>query len=151
MVGTPLSHDCLIDQLRTLRRTVERTRRRDATGSASNANARLFRALSRLMPEVIPPDPSRAEYRQGNTLGPRHHRWRRARTAMRFRLFLRFEARAKVVVHTWVHDQATRRSTGSRADPYTVFAKMPARGNPPGDGSSLMTASWQDWQTGKQP
>ena len=147
---TLLFHGCLIDQLRNLHRAVERTQRRDAARSASNANVKLFHALSRLMLEVIPQDPSRAEYRQGNTLGPRHRRWRRAKFGRRFRLFFRFDATAKVIVYAWVNDQSTLRSTGSRTDPCTVFARMLARGNPPGDWASLMTASKQDWQTGKQ-
>ena len=143
---TLLFHDCLIDQLRNLHRAVERTQRRDAARSTSNANVRLFHALSRLMLEVIPQDPSPAEYRQGNTLGPQHRRWRRARVGRRFRLFFRFDTRVKVIVYAWVYDQSTLRSTGSRTDPYTVFAKMLAQGNPPGDWAALMTASKQDRQ-----
>ena len=147
---TLLFHGCLIDQLRHLHRAVERAQRRDTTRSGSNANVKLFHALSRLMLEVIPQDPSRAEYRQGNTLGSRHRRWRRAKIGRRFRLFFRFDARAKVIVYAWVNDQSTLRSTGSRTDPYTVFAKMLARDHPPGDWASLMTASKHDWQTEKQ-
>ena len=146
---TLLLHGCLIDQLRNLHRAVERTRRSDAARSASNANVKLFGALSRLMLEVIPQDPSRAEHRQGNTLGPRHRRWRRAKVGRRFRLFFRFDTRAKVIVYASVNDRPTLRSTGSRTDPYTVFAKMLARGNPPGNWDSLMTASKQDRQAGK--
>ncbi len=33
--------------------------------------------------------------------------------------------------------------------PYTVFARMLARGNSPDDWTSLMTASRQDWQSGR--
>ena len=146
---TLLFHGCLIDQLRNLHRAVERTQRGDTARSTSDANVKLFHALSRLMLEVIPQDPSRTEYRQGNTLGPRHRRWRRARIGRRFRLFFRFDTKAKVIVYAWVNDQSTLRSAGSRTDPYAVFAKMLAQGNPPGDWASLMTASKQDWQTGK--
>ena len=76
---TLLFHDCLIDQLRKLHHAVQRAQRSDPTGFASNANVKLFHALSRLMLEVIPRDPSRDEYRQGSTLGPRYRHWRRAR------------------------------------------------------------------------
>ena len=102
------------------------------------------------MLEVIPQEPAGAVFRPGNTLGPRHRRWRRARIGRRFRLCFRFDARAKVIVYARVRDQSALRSTGSRTDPYAVFAKMLARGHPPGDWASLMTASKQDWQTGKQ-
>ena len=85
------------------------------------------------MLEIIPQDPSRDEYRQGSTLGPRYRHWRRARIGRRFRLFFRHEARAKVIVYAWVNDQSTPRSSRSRTDPYAVFARMLMRGNPPDD------------------
>ena len=109
---TLLFHDCLIDQLRKLHSAVQRAQRSDPAGFGSNANVKLFQALSRLMLGVIPQDPSRDEYRQGRTLGPRH--WRRARIGRRFRLFFRYDARAKVIVFAWVNDQSTLRSSGSR-------------------------------------
>ncbi|MDE0416447.1 MAG: type II toxin-antitoxin system YhaV family toxin [bacterium] len=146
---TLLFHDCLIDQLRKLHNAVQREQRNDPAGFASNANVKLFHALSRLMLEIIPQDPSRDEYRQGGTLGPRYRHWRRARIGRRFRLFFRYDARAKVIVYAWVNDRSTLRSSGSKTDPYTVFARMLARGNPPDDWASLMKASRQDWDVGR--
>ncbi len=146
---TLLFHDCLIDQLRKLHNAVQRARRNDPKGFASNANVKLFHALSRLMLEVIPQDPSRDAYRQGGTLGPRYRHWRRARIGRRFRLFFRYDVRAKVIVYAWVNDRSTLRSSASRSDPYTVFARMLTRGNPPDDWASLVTESGQDWQSEK--
>ena len=146
---TLLFHDGLIEQLRKLEQAAERAQRNDPAGFASNANVKLFRAVSRIMSEVVPQDPSRDEYRQGTTLGTRYRHWRRARIGRRFRLFFRYDARAKVIVYAWVNDQRTLRSSGSKTDPYTVFARMLARGNPPDNRASLMTASRQDWHTGK--
>ena len=143
---TLLFHDCLIDQLRKLYHAVQRAQRSDPAGFASNANVKVFHTLSRLMLEVIPQDPSRDEYRQGSTLGPRYRHWRRARIGRRFRLFFRYDSRAKVIVYARVNDQSTLRSSGSRTDPYAVFAGMLARGNPPDGWASLMTASRQDRQ-----
>jgi len=59
---------------------------------------------------------------------------RRARVGRRFRLFFRYDARAKVIVYAWVNDRRTLRSTGSGTNPYSVFARMLARGNPPPTG-----------------
>ena len=101
------------------------------------------------MLEIIPQDPSRDEYRQGNTLGPRYRHWRRARIGRRFRLFFRYDARAKVIVYAWVNDQSTLRFSGNRNDLYTIFARMLARGNPPDNRAALMTASRREWQAGK--
>ncbi len=146
---TLLFHDCLIDQLRKLHHAARRAQRRDPTGFASNANVKLFHALSRLMLEVIPQDPSRDTYRQSTTLGRRHRHWRRARICRRSRLFFRYDTRTKVIVYAWVNDQSTLRSSGSGTDPYTVFARMLALGQPPDDRVSLMAASRQGWQAGK--
>ncbi len=145
---TLLFHDCLVDQLRKLYYAVQRAQRSDPTRFASNANVKMFHALSRLMLEVIPQDPSRDEYRQGGTLGPRYRHWRRARIGRRFRLFFRYDTRVKVIVYAWVNDRSTLRSSGSKTDPYSVFARMLARGHPPDDWTSLMTASKEDWQEG---
>ncbi len=128
---TLLFHDCLIDQLRRLHNAAQRAQRSDPTGFASNANVKLFHALSRLMLDVIPQDPSRDEYRQGGTLGPRYRHWRRTRIGRRFRLFFRYDARANVIVYTWVNDQSMLHSSGSKTDPNAVVARMLARGNPP--------------------
>ena len=115
---TLLFHDCLIDQLRRLHHAARRAQRSDPAGFVSNANVRLFRALSRSMLEIVPRDPSRDEYRQGGALGPRYRHWRRARIGRRFRLFFRYDARAKVIVYAWVNDRSTLRSSGSKTDPY---------------------------------
>ncbi len=53
---TLLFHDCLIDQLRKLHHAARRAQRSDPTGFASNANVKLFHALSQLMLEVISQD-----------------------------------------------------------------------------------------------
>ena len=146
---TLLFHDCLIDQLSKLNQAIQRAKRNDPAEFASNANVKLFQGLSRLMLETIPQIPSRDEYRQGSTLGARYRHWRRARIGRRFRLFFRYDAKAKVIVYAWVNDQRTLRSSGSKTDPYAVFARMLARENPPDDWAALTTASRQDWQAGK--
>jgi toxin YhaV len=132
---TLLFHDGVIEQLQKLHEAAKRAQRNDPAGFAANANVRLFRALSQLMLEVVPSDPARQEYHQGNTLGPNHRHWRRAKIGRRFRLFFRYDSRRTL----------TLRSSGSKSDPYAVFEKMLGRGNPPADWSALVTASRQDW------
>ena len=131
-------------QLGRLEDAAERARRMDPQGFASNANVKLLRAVGRTISEVIPRDPSRAEYRLGNTLGKGHRHWRRARIARRFRLFFRYDTRAKAIIYAWINDERTLRSSGSRTDPYVVFARMLAQGNPPNDWAPLMAASGGD-------
>ncbi|MEB1611143.1 type II toxin-antitoxin system YhaV family toxin [Xanthomonas campestris pv. campestris] len=142
---TLLFHACVIEQLQKLYAAVQRAEQNDPEGFASNANVKLFRTLSQLMLETVPGDPARDEYRQGNTLGPAHRHWRRAKIGRRFRLFFRYDSKAKVIVYAWVNDEQTLRSSGSKSDPYAVFEKMLGRGNPPDDWNALVAASRQDW------
>jgi toxin YhaV len=142
---TLLFHDCVIGQLQKLQEAAQRAQQNDPAGFTSNANVRLFRALSQLMLDVVPSDPARREYRQGNTLGPNHRHWRRAKVGRRFRLFFRYDSSAKVIVFAWVNDAQTLRSSGSKSDPYAVFEKMLGRGNPPDDWNALVKASRKDW------
>ena len=129
-----------------LKDAAERARQKDPRGFASSSTVKLLRAVDRAMWEVIPQNPSRAEYRQGNTLGRGYRHWRRARIGRRFRLFFRYDAKAKVIVYAWMNDERTLRSSGSKTDPYTVFARMLAQGNPPNDWAALIAASRQNPQ-----
>ncbi|MBL8472953.1 MAG: type II toxin-antitoxin system YhaV family toxin [Rhodocyclaceae bacterium] len=138
---TLLFHDCVVEQLRKLQAAAERAERADRHGCDSNANVKLYRALSKLMMDVVPGDPARDEYRQGNTLGPAYRHWRRAKIGRRFRLFFRYDARAKIIVYAWVNDEQSLRSAGAKSDPYAVFEKMLGRGNPPDDWAALVAKS----------
>ena len=139
-----LFHPELVRQLSKLEEVRERARRNDPHGFASNANVKLLQTVSRAMLEAIPQDPSRAEYRQGKTLGKGHQHWRRAKIGRRFRLFFRYNSKARIIVYAWMNDERTLRSTRSKTDPYTVFAKMLAQGNPPSDWASLIAGSAQN-------
>ena len=140
-----LFHECIVEQLQKLHAAAGRAERNDPKGFERNANVKLFRALSQLILETVPSDPARDEYRQGNTLGLAHRHWRRAKIGRRFRLFFRYDSKAKVIVYAWVNDEQTLRSSGSKSDPYAVFEKMLGRGNPPDDWNVLVQASKQDW------
>ncbi|WP_140720710.1 MULTISPECIES: type II toxin-antitoxin system YhaV family toxin [Gammaproteobacteria] len=148
---TLLFHEGVIGQLRKLHAAAERAEQNDPRRVESNANVKLFRALSQLIMEVVPGDPARDEFRQGSTLGPEYRHWRRAKIGRRFRLFFRYDSRTKVIVFAWVNDEQTLRSAGSKSDPYAVFEKMLGRGNPPDDWKALVAASKADWQASKKP
>jgi toxin YhaV len=140
-----LFHECIVEQLQKLHTAAARAQRRDPKDFARNANVKLFRALSQLMLETVPGDPTRDEYRQGNTLGPAYCHWRRAKIGRRFRLFFRYDSKARTIVFAWVNDEQMLRATGSRSDPYAVFEKMLERGNPPDDWAKLVAASRSNW------
>lgn len=136
----------LIEQLQKLRAATERAQRQDPQGFESNANVRLFAALSKLIFEVVPSDPDREEYRQGNRMGTAFRHWRRAKVGRRFRLFFRFDSKSRIIIFAWVHDENTLRSSGSNSDPYFVFQRILERGHPPDDWTALVSAIEPDWK-----
>jgi len=141
-----LFHDCLIEQLQKLDEAVRRAKTQDPHKFESNANVKLFNALSQLILETVPNDPNREEYRQENTMGTAFRHWRRAKIGLRFRLFFRFDSKTRIIIFTWVNDENTLRSAGSKSDPYAVFQKMLQRGHPPDAWSALVKASKTNWK-----
>jgi toxin YhaV len=141
---TLLFHHQLIAQMMKLRAAVLRAQENDPEGFGVNA-AKFFRALVQLIQDVVPNDPSRDEYRQGNTMGPAYRHWRRAKLGRRYRLFFRYDSKAKVIVYAWINDEQSLRSSGSKSAPYAVFEKMLGRGNLPDDWNALVKASRQEW------
>lgn len=129
---------------------VERAKRSSPEAWQGKADTRLLAALQVLILERIPHDPLASEFRQGNTLGREHRHWFRAKFAgNRFRLFFRADSQARVIVYAWVNDRDTLRKAGAGTDPYAVFGRMLASGNPPDDWPALL-ATVQDAATGKR-
>ncbi|AIR88383.1 type II toxin-antitoxin system YhaV family toxin [Pseudomonas cremoricolorata] len=143
---TLLFHEGVIVQLRKLQEAAARAEHNDPQGFESNANVKLFRALSQLILDVVPKDPARDDFRQGNTLGTAYRHWRRAKIGRRFRLFFRYDSKSRLIVYAWVNDENTLRSAGSKSDPYTVFERMLGRGHPPDDWDALIAATRSDWK-----
>jgi toxin YhaV len=138
---TLLFHGAILGQVKNLADACERARNADPKRFRSNANVKLFAALAKLMLEIIPTDPSRPEYRQGNTLGEEYRHWFRAKFFGRFRLFFRYDSGARIIVYAWVNDQRTLRQRGGKSDPYEVFRRMLASGNPPSEWAALVRES----------
>ena len=83
---TLLFHEAILGQLTTLAAADARARKADPTRYRANANVKVFAVLAKLILDVIPADPGRPEYRQGNTLGTAYRHWFRAKFLGRFRL-----------------------------------------------------------------
>lgn len=136
---TIFGHPLFLAQLETLTAQVQALKRKDPTGfSKKNASKRLA-AIGKLAFELIPQDPTRAEYRQGHTLGEGHSHWFRAKFFQQYRLFFRYHATSKVIVYAWVNDAQTKRAYGSVDDAYRVFRKMLDSGHPPDDWDQLLS------------
>ncbi len=132
------AHPLFLDQLETLVGQVDRLARKDPAGYARKNATKRLGAIFRLAFDVIPQDPGRAEYRQGNTLGAEHAHWFRAKFFQQYRLFFRYHAKAGVIVYGWVNDEDSKRAYGSADDAYQVFRRMLDSGRPPNDWDSLM-------------
>ncbi|MBI5162668.1 MAG: type II toxin-antitoxin system YhaV family toxin [Magnetospirillum sp.] len=138
---TLLFHDTMIGQVRTLADAFQRARASDPKGYRANANVRVLAAIAKLVLSTIPQDPGHANYRIGNTMGEDYRHWSRAKFGQRFRLFFRYDSRARIIIPAWVNDETTLRARGSKTDPYAVFRGMLDRGNPPDSWDDLMAAA----------
>jgi toxin YhaV len=139
---TLLVHPVFVDQVRKLTAAVEQAQVRDPAGWQQSSNAKLLVALREIVFTRIPQDPTRAEYRQGNTLGTSHKHWFRAKFgAGRFRVFFRYDTRSKIIVFAWVNDAHTLRTYGAKTDAYAVFRRMLDAGTPPDDWAALLSAA----------
>ncbi|MBF0425050.1 MAG: type II toxin-antitoxin system YhaV family toxin [Magnetococcales bacterium] len=131
-------HPVCLEQIEALTRQVERLRHDDPVGYIRKNASKRLAAIRKLMFEVIPQDPTRPEYRQGQTLGKRRKHWFRAKFFQQYRLFFRYHASSKVIVYAWVNDEGTRRAYESGQDAYRIFGKMLAAGHPPDDWDHLL-------------
>jgi toxin YhaV len=134
-------HPAFREQFDGLVQEVSDLRRRHPAGYAGHPKAKLLKRLTEIILDEVPADPGAPRYRQGVTLGDAYRHWRRARFLGRFRLFFRFDSRAKVIIYAWVNDERTLRQRGARTDPYAVFRRRLASGDPPNDWDDLLKSS----------
>ena len=140
---TIYAHPLFLDQLDALIAEVEALRVKDPQGYGSKNASKRLAAITRLMLQDIPQDPSRKEYQQGSTLGAAHRHWRRAKFFQQYRMFFRFHTRSRLIVLGWVNDTYTKRAYGSKSDAYRVFQTMLASGHPPDDWDQLLQEATQ--------
>lgn len=135
---TVFSHPLFISQLDALAQQVSLLKEKDPIGyTKKNASKRLA-TFSKLAFDVIPQDPTRPEYRQGNALGEEHKHWFRAKFFQQYRLFFRYHVPSKVIVLAWVNDEDTKRAHERNDDAYRVFRKMLESGHPPDHWEQLL-------------
>jgi toxin YhaV len=135
---TVLAHPLFLAQLEALAAEVETLRHKDPAGYASKNASKRLAAILKLAFEVIPQDPARAEYRQGNTLGGDRRHWFRAKFFQQYRLFFRYHGPSRVIVYAWVNDTGSLRAYQSGDDAYRVFSRMLQSGHPPDDWDALL-------------
>jgi toxin YhaV len=137
-------HPLFLDQFEAVKAAVRVQKKRDPRHyQRKPANKRLI-AIMRLVFEVIPQDPTRPEYRQGNTLGVEYKHWFRAKFFQQYRLFFRYHTERKIIVLAWVNDESTKRAYESPSDAYRVFKRMLHSGHPPDSWDELLAESQRE-------
>lgn len=147
---TVFAHPLFLAQLEALAQQVEAFKQKDPVGYLKKNASKRLAAITKLAFDVIPQDPTRPEYRQGNTLGDDHKHWFRAKFFQQYRLFFRYHAPSKVIVFAWVNDEDndedTKRAYESSDDAYRVFRKMLESGHPPDDWNQLLAEARAEGQ-----
>lgn len=118
--------------------TVEALRDKHPNTYQGKAATKILAAIEKLTKEVIPADPTSSMFDMGNTIGPEHRAWKRAKFLQQFRLFFRYDRKSKIIIYGWVNDEKTKRAYGSKTDAYKVFRKRLASGVPPTDWNDLI-------------
>jgi toxin YhaV len=137
---TILAHPLLLDAMERLVSAVDDERASKPKGPPSG-NAKLLGHLLDLAFVKIPQNPGSPAYRHGSTLPDRRY-WFRGKTGGgRYRLFYRYDSRARIIIYAWVNDEDALRTYGGKADAYAVFAEMLDSGNPPDTWEDLPKAA----------
>ncbi|SHM19947.1 type II toxin-antitoxin system YhaV family toxin [Vreelandella subglaciescola] len=140
---TIYAHPLFLEQVEALTERVTQLAAKDPGGYRSRPATKRLAAIVKLVLEDIPQNPQGAQYRQGNTLGPAHSHWCRAKFYQQYRLFFRYDLAHKVLIYAWVNDASTRRAYGSKHDAYTTFYKMLEKGHPPDSWDTLQRTAIQ--------
>ncbi len=132
------AHPLFLAQFDDLQQQVENLRQKYPQEYKNKNTTKRLAAIVRLAFEVIPQDPTRSEYRQGNTLGDDYKHWFRAKFFQQYRLFFRYHLESKIIVYAWVNDEKSKRAYDSKTDAYRVFQTMLDSGNPPDNWKDLL-------------
>lgn len=135
---TLFAHPVFTEQWDALLVEVERLHKTDPVGYAKKNATKRLAAIQRLVFDIIPQDPTRAEYRQGATLGDEHKHWFRAKFFQQYRLFFRYDLASRVIVFAWVNDDDSKRAYDSAHDAYRTFSRMLKAGRPPDEWAALL-------------
>jgi toxin YhaV len=134
-------HPLFLDQVAQLIAGIQRDRKKHPADYTKRPNAKLLNAIQTITFDRIPRDPTDKRYRLGGTLGDNRKHWFRDKFGNgRFRLFFRYDLRAKIIVYVWVNDVTTLRTYGAKSDAYAVFASMLNDGDPPDGWDRLLSA-----------
>jgi toxin YhaV len=143
------AHPLFAEELESLTQQVSLLRAKDPKGYIRKNATKRLAAIYKLAFDVIPEDPTRAEYRQGATLGKEYQHWFRAKFFQQYRLFFRYHRESRIIVYAWVNDEGHKRAYESSTDAYLVFRRMLKSGNPPDDWLVLLKQASAETRFGR--
>ena len=132
------AHPLFLEQIEELIEQVENLKQKYPNDYKKKNPTKRLAAIAKLVFEVIPEDPTRSDYRQGDTLGENYKHWFRAKFFQQYRLFFRYHLESKIIIFVWVNDEKSKRTYESKTDAYRVFQKMLENGHPPDDWNALL-------------
>lgn len=135
---TVLAHPLFLEQYAALLASAIDAKSTSSSTFKMSKPAKLLAAIIHIISEVIPADPANSAFNQGKTLGEGATHWKRVKFFQQYRLFYRYDARAKIIIIAWVNDDDTKRAYGSKTDAYRVFRKMLEAGRPPNNWEELL-------------
>jgi toxin YhaV len=135
------AHPLFLNQFDELLKQVENLRQKYPEEYKNKNATKRMAAIVKLVFDVIPQDPTRSEYRQGNTLGDDYKHWFRAKFFQQYRLFFRYHLEGKIIIFAWVNDVNSKRAYDSKTDAYRVFKTMLESGNPPDNWHDLLESA----------
>jgi len=136
-----LAHPAFMNQLEISRQKMAHAKAKSGDSWISHSDVKRHFTLTRMITEIIPQDPSSADFRLGNALGKRYRLWFRAKFLQQYRIFFRFSSIRNIIVYAWVNDPTTLRAYGSKTDAYLVFKRMLESGKVPNDWDELVAES----------
>ena len=145
-----LAHPLFLDQFEHLLSEVESIQKKNPTYYKEKNSTKRLAAITKLIFEKIPQDPTLPEYRQGTTMSNEYKHWFRAKVFQQYRLFFRYHIESKIIVYAWVNDENTKRAYNTKSDAYNVFKKMLTKGHPPNDWKELLKEAKNEKERFKQ-
>lgn len=135
---TVLQHPQFQKQYEALLNAVIDAKSKDPVNYKSSKPVKILAAINKIISEIIPSNPASPDFNQGKALGDGAKHWKRVVFFQQYRLFFRYDLRAKVIILGWVNDETTLRAYESKTDAYRVFKKMLQKGNPPNSWRELL-------------
>jgi len=103
------AHALFLDQFEGLIQQVEDLRQKYPQDYKKKHATKRLAAIINLAFDVIPQDPTRSDYRQGDALGSSYKHWFRAKFFQQYRLFFRYHSGSKIIVLAWINDETCKR------------------------------------------